>query len=85
MIHYLPITDFPNYDVHVSKKLLATVDRQGLIEPLVVMPDGSIYKYHQELFMAFKQSVSSRIIADRATHIIAVYWTDLTPNERKGL
>lgn len=77
-IKYIPVGDIPiPYEIPVSKAVLKVVEEQGLIEPLVRMPDGTIHWKHQEYMEAFRMLCSS----DR-TNVIVVDYNDLDANER---
>lgn len=79
-IKYIPVKDIPVSEVTVSPKVIAVIIKQGLIEPLVRMPDGTIHPHHQQHMEAFR-SLTTHITST----VIIVDWEDLTPNERRGI
>lgn len=92
MVHYLMLADLPRYDdVYVSKGLKSVVTEQGLIEPIVIMPDGEVFEHHRKIYMAFRQLVDEAAArmqsGDKSPTdtIICAYWAELSKDEQRGL
>lgn len=85
MTTVIPFTDLPEYsDIVPSKRLVEVMLKQGLIEPLVVMPDGNVHENDRELFEAFKQAARSHGEGGTKT-VIVCYWADMTDDERSDI
>lgn len=78
-MQYLSLSTLPEYEVYVSRRALTAVERDGLIEPILV--NGShVHEAHRERYMAFRR------LAEKygTVHtVIAVDWKDLSPAERR--
>lgn len=82
MTHYIEFESLPDYPKeYISKSVLRCIEKDGLIEPLIILPDGNIHPMHREHFMAFKQI--ARSLGDKGTKtIIATYWFELSSSEK---
>jgi len=82
MLVLVKFKELPIYkDIWVSKQMKAVISRQGLIEPLTIMPDGNIYEYDRERYMAFR-NLAEGLGEGGTDTIIAVYLTDLSEEEK---
>ena len=74
----------PRYpDICPSKRLIAVLERDGLIEPLVIR-DGEIIPEHQERFETFCR-IAESYGTEGTDSIIAVYWDQLDANEQQDV
>ncbi len=80
------LTEFKRYpDMHVSKKLSVCLKRDGLIEPLVRMPNGNLHERELERGEAFQRLVDDLISTGiKATpYLLVCNWNDMTKNEQE--
>ena len=67
----------PTYpDEYVSRTMIKIIKTQGLIEPILVLPDNSIHPYYRERYMAFRKIA-------KVDDIIICYWEDLDKYEKQ--
>lgn len=91
MPSYIPITQFKRYpDLHISRGLKKAIQNDGLIEPLIRMPNGELHSHSIERAEAFmrevdrinKQLLTNYYGIHAATTLLIVEWDELDDDEK---
>ncbi len=94
-IKYIPISECKRYPkLFISKQLAKTIAKDGLIEPVIRMPNGDFHNSSiecVECFIRLVDEIELRLQASTnhgikaATTIIVVDYADLSANDKAGL
>lgn len=83
MTTVIKLDAIPTYDVLISKRMVESVAKQGLIEPIILLDrkTNEVHPDKRELYMAYRRAVKT--LGDRGRDdIIVVWWDELTKEDK---
>lgn len=86
MTTYVKISAIERYpDLHVSRQLASAIQRNGLIEPILMADESVVHESSRERSEAFIREVESLKAQGIAAtdSIIVVYWNELDTDEQR--